>query len=211
MAGILDLLNSDLGKSIIGGIANTSGTDTSKTSSVLSMGLPILMKAMQQNSSSEEGAEKLLGALTKKHDGSILNNLEGVFNGGVDKEITEDGGKILNHVLGNKTSNIEQFIGQKVGIDSSSVSSILKIATPILMGLLGKQTRENNVSKGTDLNNLIGGLLGGSSTQQEQNFLEKILDQDGDGSVIDDVAGMVLNSKTGKDLMGGVFNSFLGK
>jgi len=46
MSGILDLLNSDLGKSIISGVAGSTGNDSDKTSSVLTMALPVLMKAM---------------------------------------------------------------------------------------------------------------------------------------------------------------------
>ena len=47
MAGILDLLNSDLGKTIISGVSGSTGTDQDKTSSVLTMALPVLMKAME--------------------------------------------------------------------------------------------------------------------------------------------------------------------
>ena len=43
MAGILDLLNSDLGKTIISGVSGSTGTDQDKTSSVLTMALPVLI------------------------------------------------------------------------------------------------------------------------------------------------------------------------
>ena len=82
MAGILDLLNSDLGKTIINGVAGSTGNDTNKTSSVLTMALPVLMKAMQRNASTPQGAEGLMGALNGKHNGSILDNLGGLFGGG---------------------------------------------------------------------------------------------------------------------------------
>ena len=49
MEGILDLLNSDLGKQIVSGVAGSTGTDTNKTSSVLTMALPVLMKGMERN------------------------------------------------------------------------------------------------------------------------------------------------------------------
>ena len=79
MAGILDLLSSDLGKSIISGVAGSTGNDSSKTSSVLTMALPVLMKAMERNSATPEGAAGLMGALSSKHDGSILDNLGSLF------------------------------------------------------------------------------------------------------------------------------------
>ena len=214
MAGILDILNSDLGKSIISGVAGSTGQDSEKTGSVLTMALPVLMKAMQRNASTPEGAEGLMGAL-KKHDGGILENLGGLFGGGVDEEVKQDGDRILGHVLGDRKQGVEQIIGEKSGLDMSSVSNILKTAAPILMGVLGKQSSNNNVSSSSDLDGLLGGLLGGNDTKQEQGFLEKILDADGDGSVIDDVAGMILggSKKTAGNQggLGGLLGGLFGK
>lgn len=211
MSGILDLLNSDLGKQIIGGVAGSTGTDQDKTSSVLTMALPVLMKAMERNASTPQGAEGLMGALGSKHNGSILDNLGGLFGGGVDEEVKNDGDKILGHVLGAKRPGVESIIGQKAGLDAGSVSQILKVAAPILMGVLGKQAQQNNVSSQGGLTDLLGGLLGGSSAQNEQSFLEKILDADGDGSVIDDVAGMVLGGSKKKEGLGGLLGGLFGK
>ncbi|WNW02246.1 DUF937 domain-containing protein [Tenacibaculum sp. HL-MS23] len=209
MAGILDLLNSDLGKSIISGVAGSTGQDTNKTSSVLTMALPVLMKAMQRNTATQQGAEGLMGALNK-HDGSILDNLGGLFNGGVNADVLQDGGNILKHVLGNKQQGVEKIIGQKAGIDAESVANILKTAAPILMGVLGKQSRQDNVNKSSDLGGLLGGLLGGSSADKEQSFLEQILDADGDGSIVDDIAGMVLGGADQKKSDGGLLGGLLG-
>lgn len=208
MQGILDLLNSDLGKTIVNGVSNETNQPQNKTQDVLTMALPVLMAAMKRNASSPEGAQGLMGALSNKHDGSILDNLGGLFGGGVNEEVKTDGDKILGHVLGNKRQGVEKIIGEKSGIDMASVGNILKVAAPILMGVLGKQTRQNNVSSPNDLGGLLGGLLGGNDAQEEQSFLEKILDSDGDGSVIDDVAGMVLGSAKNKN--GGGIGNILG-
>lgn len=210
MSGILDLLNSDLGKQIISGVAGSTGNDTNKTGSALTMALPVLMKAMERNAASPEGAEGLMNALSNKHDGSILDNLGGLFGGGVDESVKQDGAGILKHVLGAKQQGVEQVIGQKSGLDANSVANILKVAAPILMGMLGKQKKEQNITDTNGIGNLLGGMLGGSSTANEQSFLEKVLDADGDGSVIDDVAGMFLSGNSKKSgeiggLLGGLF------
>ncbi|MBO6606543.1 DUF937 domain-containing protein [Psychroserpens sp.] len=211
MSGILDLLSSDLGKSIISGVSDSTGNDQNKTSSVLTMALPVLMKAMERNASSPQGADGLMGALSGKHDGSILDNLGGLFGGGVEETVTQDGSKILGHILGNRQQGVEKIIGEKSGLDTGSVGNILKVAAPILMGVLGKQARQNNVSSSNDLTGLIGGMLGGSGAREEQGFLEQILDADGDGSVIDDVAGMVLGSSKKKGGLGGLLGGLFGK
>lgn len=102
MSSILDLLNSDWGKQIISGVVGSTGNDSSKTGSVLTMGLPVLMKAMKRKTATPEEANGLMSALDKKHDGSILDNLENLFGGVVNDNITNDSSKILGHVLGNK-------------------------------------------------------------------------------------------------------------
>lgn len=206
MAGILDLLNSDLGKQIISGVSGSTNEDPNKTAGVLTMALPVLTEALQRNSETPEGAQSLMGALSNKHDGSILDNLGDLFNGGVDEEVKIDGGKILGHVLGGKQAGVQQVIGQKTNMNSGAVGNILKVAAPILMGMIGKQKQQQNVNDSNGLSGMLGGLLGGNSAQNEQSFLEKVLDADGDGSVIDDVAGMFLGGGDTKKRGGGIGN-----
>ncbi|MCX7549731.1 DUF937 domain-containing protein [Xanthomarina sp. F2636L] len=211
MAGILDLLNTDMGKTIINGVAGQTNQSESKTNEVLVMALPVLMQAMKRNAASPQGAEGLLNALNSKHDGSILDNLGGLFEGGVNSSVLDDGGKILNHVLGNKQQHVENAIGARAGVDAGSVANILKVAAPLLMGMLGKQSKESNVNSSSGIESLLGGLLSGNSANNEQSFLESILDADGDGSVIDDVAGMVLGGSKKKGGLGGLLGGLFGK
>lgn len=210
MSGILDLLNSDLGKTIVRGVSNQTSQPQNKTQDVLTMALPVLMTAMKRNASTPQGAEGLLSALGNKHDGRILENLEGLFEGGVDSSVLDDGGKILGHVLGGKQQHVETALGVKAGIDASSVAQILKVAAPLIMGYLGKQAKQQNVSGSNEVESLLGGLLGKNSKQQEQSFLESMLDADGDGSVIDDVAGMVLGDSKKKGGLGGLLGGLFG-
>jgi len=211
MSGILDLLNSDLGKTIISGVSNQTKQPQNKTQDVLTMALPVLMTAMKRNAATPQGAEGLLSALGSKHDGSILDNLGGLFEGGVNSGVLDDGGKILGHVLGGKQKNVEMALSQKSGVDAGSVAQILKVAAPILMGMLGSQAKKQNVNNANGLDGLLGGLLGGNSPAQEQSFLESMLDADGDGSVIDDVAGMVLGGSKKKGGLGGLLGGLFGR
>ena len=211
MSGILDLLNSDMGKTIINGVAQQSGQSTEKTSSVLTMALPVLMGAMKRNAATPEGAQGLMGALSGKHDGSILDNLGGLFNGGVDANVMQDGAGILGHVLGGSQNNVTNALSKKSGMDSDTIMQILQIAAPLVMGYLGKQSKQQNVSNSNGMGDLLGGLLGGgSAAPQQQSLIESVLDGDGDGSILDDVSGMVLNSGSNKKgglggLLGGLF------
>ena len=213
MSGLLDLLNSPMGKQLVSGVAGQTGQSESKTADVLSMAMPLLMGAMKKNTSTPGGAQGLMNALSSKHDGSILDNLGGFFGGGVDQSAMDDGAGILGHILGSKQPQVENALSSKSGIDAGSVAQILQIVAPILLGYLGKQTRQQNVSSPDGLNGLLGGLMGGGkSAAKQQSLIETFLDSDGDGSVIDDLAGMVLKGGNQKKSgLGGILGGLFGK
>lgn len=87
MSGLLDLINSPIGQQLVSGVAGQTGQSSNKTAEVLSMAMPLLMGAMKKNATSAEGAQGLMNALNSKHDGGILENLTGLFGGGVKKDI----------------------------------------------------------------------------------------------------------------------------
>lgn len=204
MSGLLDLLNSPMGKQMISGVAGQTGQSESKTADVLSMAMPLLMGAMKQNVRQPNGADGLISALSSKHTGGILDDLGGLFGGGVDQSVMDDGAGILGHILGGKQPQVENALSQKSGVDVGSIAQILKIAAPIVMGFLGKQRTQNNINDAAGMNSLLGGLLGGQPNQN-QSLIESLIDADGDGSVLDDVAGMVLGGKKKGGILGSLF------
>jgi hypothetical protein len=208
MSGILDLLDSDLGKQIIGGVSQETNQPADKTASVVSMALPLLMGALQRNANSQEGATELKNVLENKHDGSILNNLGGFFGGGVNEDAKQDGLGILGHVLGGSQNNVVAALANKSGMDTDGVMKVLTVLAPIALGYLGKEKNKKNISSESGIGELLGGLLGGGDQEasKQQSLIESILDGDNDGSVIDDIAGMVLGGKKGGGgLLGGLF------
>jgi hypothetical protein len=213
MENILELLNSDLGKQIIGGVSQETKQPANKTAEVVSMALPLLMGAMKRNANSPEGAAGLMGALNSKHNGGILDNLDGFFGGGVDEDQKIDGLGILGHVLGGSQDNVVGALSKRSGVDSNSVMQILQVVAPLILGYLGKQKQQRNVQSESGLGDLLGGLMGGGRKQQkQQGLIESLLDGDNDGSILDDVAGMVLNSGSKKKsglggLLGGLFRN----
>ncbi len=198
MSGILDLLQGPMGQMIIQGASAQLGQDSNKTQSAIQSAIPMLMGALKKNASNPDSAAGLLNAL-QKHDGSILDNVMDIFGGGnVNEDVIEDGDKILGHVLGEKKEVVATAIAKQNGLDMGSALNILKMAAPIVMGMLGKQTRNTQVSNPTDLTNIIGNMIGGNKeAEQHTSFIEKILDADGDGSIIDDLFNM------GKGFFGG--------
>lgn len=210
MGGLLDLLNSPIGKQVISGVAGQTGQAENKTADVLSMAMPLLLGAMKKNVATPEGAQGLMNALSSKHNGSILDDLGGLFSGGVDQSVMDDGAGILGHVFGGKQANVENALSQRSGMDAGSIANILKIAAPLVMGILAKQTAENKVSDASGMNTLLSSMLGGQP-EQNQSLLTTLLDADGDGSILDDVAGMVMGDSKQKGGIGGLLGGLFGK
>ncbi len=214
MASILDLLNSDIGKSLINGTSQQLGQDKGKTTTALSAALPLILGAMKNNAKTPEGAAGLLSALgNEKHGGGILDNLGSILGGGgIDDNVMKDGAGILGHVFGGKEQNVANAVSKSSGLDLGSAMNILKVAAPIVMGYLGKQSRQQGVSNQSGIGDLLGGMLGGGG-QKEQSMVERLLDADGDGSVIDDIAGMVLGAGGNKKSsgLGGLLGGLFGK
>jgi hypothetical protein len=210
MYGILDLLNNDEGKQIITSVAEKTGLNASQAKNVVQSSLPALLEQMQKNITSGDGASGLLSALSSgKHNGSILDNLGGFLNGGD----FSDGNKILGHVLGGNQNTMVQGLSAKTGVNSEIISKILPMLAPIIMGYLGKQTQNKNVSNGGGLGDLLGGLLNGTSNSGAgSSVLTSVLDQNGDGKLdISDAMSAISGSSKKKGGLGGLLGGLFGK
>ena len=205
----MDLLSSDAGKQIIKGISQDTNQDENLTGEVLSMAMPMLMGAVKKNVSSPEGAVNILSALTSKHDGGIMDNLGTFFGGGVDDADKNEGEGLLGTLLGSSQDNVVNMIAGKKNIDVNTVLNILKVAAPIIMGYLGKQNSQKGDGSAKGLESVLDSFTGDG---KQQSMIESLLDGDNDGSVLDDVAGMLLNNsgKSGGGL-GSLLGGFLGK
>lgn len=206
MEQLLSLMNSNVGQELIGSITKKTGINSEQATNVVATSLPALLGAIKDNSTTEEGANGLLGALTSgKHNGAILENISG-FLGNDD---FSDGNKILGHVLGNKQNMVETGISKKTGVDSGVIAKILPMLAPVIMNFLGKQTQNNNVSNNSGLNDMLGGLLGnlGNNTQGGGSILTSLLDQNNDGKLDLSDALSAMTKKEGGlgNLLGGIF------
>ncbi len=198
-SNLLGSLMGQLGGGGIEQIGRSVGLDSGDVSKVLSGAMPAILAGLTRNSSSSAGASGLLGALDRDHDGSVLDDVMGYLGGGGNLGA---GAGILGHVLGGRQSNVESAISKSSGVDMASVTKILAMVAPLLMGALGKAKRE----QGLDAAGLTAAL-----GQQEQaarkvspsavDMFSRMLDSDGDGDTMDDIV------KMGSGLLGGLFKS----
>jgi hypothetical protein len=200
MADTSDLLGSLMSQLGAGGveqIARSAGVSGGDVSNVLAGALPAMMTGLTRNAASSGGANALLGALDRDHDGSILDDVAGFLGGGGD---LVGGAGILGHVFGSSQTNVERAVSRSSGVDSGSVGKIMAMVAPLLMGSLGKAKRQ----QGLDASGLAAALGQQEETVRRAeptavDLFSRILDGDGDGSSMDDIV------KMGSGLLGGLF------
>ncbi|HRG66487.1 MAG TPA: DUF937 domain-containing protein, partial [Saprospiraceae bacterium] len=162
-----------------------------------------LLSGINKNVADPQGAQSFLSALERDHDGSILDNIGDLIMGGASAPTTPttNGAGILNHVLGNNQGGIADAIGKMSGLDSGKVTQLLITLAPMVLGMLGKMRNNEQVNSGGGLIDLIGKTVqGGGEQQSSGSIFTRLLDRDGDGSVMDDLLQMGSQS-----LLGGLF------
>jgi hypothetical protein len=189
MDSIFDLITSQLGSSQLGQIQDQLGLDEGTTKKAVPAAVGTLLGALAKNAQSTSGAEALLGALAKDHDGSILDNLGGLLGG---SQGLSAGNSILKHALGGNRSSVENGLGQSLGVRQDQIGQLLAMLAPVIMGALGKARKQQGFDAGT-LARTLGQERGNLQQKMPSGLggLGGLFDADGDGEVIDDIAKKV--------------------
>jgi hypothetical protein len=181
---ILSSILSTIDDNALNSISQQTHASPGQAKAALASAIPILMNALAKNSSTPEGAESLENAISRDHDGSLLDNIGGFLS----NPAVGNGAGILRHVLGDKQQNVVNYISSDSGLSGMSAAKILEIAAPIVMGFLGKK------STGGVGGGIVGGILNSylnhetRQAPQSQSVINQILDRDNDGNVTDDIA-----------------------
>ena len=158
---LLDMLKDQVTGSLAKGAAGFLGESESGISKALGEGIfPTLLGSLINKGGTEDGATGLLNVL-KDHDGGVLDNIGGLFGGGSDavSGLMNSGSGILSMLLGNKMGGIVDMIAKMAGLKGSTSSSLLKMAAPYLLGMVGRYVRKNGLG--------VSGLMDMLSGQKE--------------------------------------------
>ncbi|MBK7409376.1 MAG: DUF937 domain-containing protein [Saprospirales bacterium] len=195
MPNLMDLLQGQLSDSMIDQLSNQLGGANREQTALAANGImSTLVSQIARNASSPEGASSLANALDRDHDGSVLDDLMGLIGGGAGQPQQNNalnGEGIINHVLGDRQGNIIDMISKMSGMDKGNTGNLMTMLAPMVMGMLGKQKRQQGLDIG-GLTSLLTGELQQHKTSNNptMNLISQFLDADGDGDIKDDVANM---------------------
>lgn len=178
MNPLIGMLASQLSGPVLSQISQQIGADNGTTQNAINTALPMLLSAFNNN-----GADGLQQA-AQNNDG-ILDDVMGFLGSGQAGNI---GGALLSQFVGGNNNNaIANLIGQQSGLNSGAAMQLLGLLAPIVMGAMSK-------SSGGDANG-IADLLGSAVNSTAGNDLlgaaTKLLDSDGDGSVMDEIGSLL--------------------
>lgn len=197
MSNLMNEVQRHLSDDVIIQLARQIGASDANQVKAATQGISqLLINAMSRDAANAERGSGLFGAIQKDHDGGILGNLMGILTGQqkANNPSTMNGAGIINHLLGKKQLEAAQYISQASGLDFFKTGVLTQLLAPIVMGVVGQQQK----SSGLDLGGLAKVLMGGAQQSAPQQsaaggLLGKILDRDGDGSMMDDLLNMGMN------------------
>jgi len=187
MNALTQVITQQLAGGAVSTIAQRFGISETTANTAVQMAVPLILSALARNASQPEGAESLHEAINNDHDGSIFDNLMGYL----ENPQSANGAGILGHVFGGQSPAIENNLAQATGMDPNAAGGLLETVAPIVMGAVGQAQQQEGVDA-SGLSNLL-------ATQQQQaqsnapdvmGMLGSMLDQNKDGSAMDDLQSM---------------------
>ncbi len=190
------LLAGPMGQQVTEMVSQQLGINAEQAQSAINFAVPTLLNGLAKNTQTQQGADALFNAVTTDHSGSGLGNLMGLIQSG----LGGDGAGILGHILGGSQPGVQNAVSQVAGIDPQQAGNLLQMVAPILMSVLGNTQQSQGLDAG-GLAGLLGNIVSNQqqAAPQQQGFISQLLDQNHDGSMVDDAM------RIGMNVLGGLF------
>lgn len=214
---LLDMIMSAQGGASAQQAGAQLGLNQQQSQSAIAALLPAISSALKQNTANPQGLAGLLGALQGGQHEQYLDNPQMLGQ----PQTVNDGNAILGHLFGSKDVSraVAGHAAQKTGIGADVLKKLLPLVATMAMGSLSKQTKAPTMQsaltgmamqhlmggqKKSGLGAILGAVTGSNGRQQRQaqqthqqgmGIIGKLLDADGDGSMMDDVLRMAMNRR----------------
>jgi len=185
---LLTELLSEHGGELAGALKSQIGLDDNQAQGAIESITPMVLNGLkqQQDQGGADAVSGLLSSIGGDQAEGLLGNL-----GGLGSLL---GGNPLESLLGGNSGQdaATNALGQKLGIGGDKAGSAMAMLAPVIMGFLQKKGRED------------------AATPDQATGITAILDRDGDGNALDDIAGMILNKGGGGGMLGNIVGGLLG-
>jgi hypothetical protein len=115
-------------------INKSLGGDGKAVQSALSMGLPMIMGSMANTASKPDGTDMLTKMLAQAGGSNPMDNVSGPLS----NPAAAGGSGMVSTLFGSQMGTIQNTISQKTGLLPAAAGKVMEIATPMIMGYVGK-------------------------------------------------------------------------
>ena len=192
MTRIMEEFMSSLGPEVSDQLSANLGIEKNAVQEMLPQIAPMILGGLKRQKDNYGGQERVDHILDKYGSADVLDNIGDFFSSQVQNQSADPR---LGGLLGDSGVQATNALSKQFNLDGSTAMKIIPMLAPIILGFLSK-TRDQG---------------GAGSTG-----IASILDRDGDGSILDDVAEMFLQGSSGRSragsggLLSGLLSSLLG-
>jgi len=188
MAGFIDEFMKDYGPEVTRQMSSNFNVDQNTVQKLLPALAPLIISGLKKQKDTMGGDERVDHILNKYGDASVLNNIKDLISS---KAAAPAADANLGGLLGDRGGvQAAQTLAKSLNIDASTIMKMIPALAPLILGALSKKRDTTGA-----------GISG----------IGSLLDANGDGSILDDVAGFLLKgggaTKTGSK---GILGSLLG-
>lgn len=209
---LLDLVQNHFGGDTTRQASAALGENESSISTALRSIVPLVMGAVFARSQQPGGTTDLFGMARQAHSSGILDNLSSLLGGAspagttapaTDGGLLSRGTELLRSVLGLQFAPAVEQVSQSAGVRTSTTNSLINMAMPAVLGLMGRHAATNSLDErgfSNYLNEQRGSVLGAISSLPGN--LGGLLSRVGLGAA-DAVGGATTAARNAADSLGG--------
>ena len=164
------LLKVFMAKDTLNSISEKTGISKNLIRMLVPLAIPLLIRYMTKNASSQSGAESLFNALGQHTSKRTLREQ-------IDEADAEDGEKIIHHILGKDNDKVVRELASRSGMNISQVMKLLSLFAPIILSVLSSASNSahqqqvqvpTQAASSMDLSSLASMFLGNAQEPQTQ-------------------------------------------
>ncbi len=188
MAGFIDEFLKSYGPEVTRQMSSNFNVDQGTVQKLIPQLAPLIIAGLKRQKDTRGGDERVDHILNKYGDASVLNNIKDLISNKAHAEQVDPNlGGLLGDAGGMQAA---QALAKRMNIDAGTIMKMIPALAPLVLGALSK--KRDTGGKG------ISGV-------------GALLDADGDGSILDDVAGFLLKGgSSSQPRGGGLLGSILG-
>lgn len=186
MPGFIDEFMSSMGPEVSKQLAQNLGINKNIAAQIIPQVAPLIISGLKKQKDERGGEARVDHILNKYGSADVLGNIAGLFSSKA-KDASAD--PRLGGLLGESGVQATDMISKQFGLNPQTAMKLIPMLAPVILGALS-QKRD----------------AGGAGS----SGIAALLDQDGDGSILDDVAGFLMQGLSGGGQKGNILGSVLG-